>query len=302
MVDQEDLKRLQKAYEFCNIRPANPTKQHVREHCRTQIPQPIELLERVEKVLQHFHLAKDPNDVLLYKPSMLKTWRIQRVHILRGCLSDPELSEGIMYRHGGTLQLNHVPGEGAKVPLWIPVRGTSQQEGYHFHQAQWVTGTHVSPELFQAQGMTGVARWNFQRLVDLKQPDVILPAVFDPALIAELNYTSKRVTGQEKYPALHLSAADTGERFGLEYREPDCRPVPLDWEKHRSRKSDEQVALLPIVQTPTPSRVQAPDVVPSASNVPSGMTSASQPFSAGAPERQEMQSESKQEPLATAGK
>ena len=92
VVDQEDLKRLQKAYEFCNIRPANPTKQHLREHCRTQIPQPIELLERVEKVLQHFHLAKDPNDVLLYKPSMLKTWRIRRVHILRGCLSDPELS------------------------------------------------------------------------------------------------------------------------------------------------------------------------------------------------------------------
>ncbi|KAJ3583299.1 hypothetical protein NHX12_028163, partial [Muraenolepis orangiensis] len=129
--------------------------------------------------------------------------------------SDPELSEGIMYRFGGTLQLNHVPGEGAKVPNWIPVRGTSQQEGYHFHQAKWITGTQVSTELFQAQGMTGVARWNYQRLVDLKQPGVILPAVFDPELVAELNSASNRVTGQEKYPVLHSSHRDTGEKFGL---------------------------------------------------------------------------------------
>ncbi|MED6243944.1 hypothetical protein ATANTOWER_030772, partial [Ataeniobius toweri] len=59
-----------------------------------------------------------------------------------------------MYKYGGTFQLNHEPAEGAKVPIWIPVRGTSQQEGYHFHQPQWVTGNLVSTELFQAQGMT----------------------------------------------------------------------------------------------------------------------------------------------------
>ncbi|XP_023194942.1 uncharacterized protein LOC102233567 [Xiphophorus maculatus] len=158
VVDEEDLKKLKEAYVSCGIVPPNPTKQHIREHCRTKIPPPTKLLDRVERVMKHFHLAKDPNDVPLFKFSMLKTWRIQRVHILRGCLSDPELSEGIMYRHGGTLQLNHVPGEGAKVPIWIPVRGTSQQEGYHFHQAQWVTGNVVSTELFQAQGMTGVVR------------------------------------------------------------------------------------------------------------------------------------------------
>ncbi|XP_036409935.1 uncharacterized protein LOC118795507 [Megalops cyprinoides] len=272
VVDQEDLKKLQDAYVFCGIHPPNPTKQHIREHCRTKIPQPAELLNRVEKVLKHFHQATDPNNVPLFKPSMLKTWRIQRVHILRGCLSDPELSEGTMYRYGGTLQLNHVPGEGAKVPVWIPVRGTSQQEGYHFHQAQWVTGTHVSPELFQAQGMTGVARWNYQRLVDLKQPGVILPAVFDPTLMVELNCASGRVTGQEKYPALHLSDRDTGEKFGLEYREPGCRPVPLDWDKHRTQKRDQPAALVPPspVQTPAPAQVLAPDEPPFSS---SAMTS-----------------------------
>uniref|UniRef100_A0A1A8CI31 Uncharacterized protein n=2 Tax=Nothobranchius kadleci TaxID=1051664 RepID=A0A1A8CI31_NOTKA len=146
---------------------------------------------------------------------MLKTWRIQRVHILRGCLSDPEISERIMYRYGGTLQLNHVPGEGAKVNIWIPVRGTSQQEGYHFHKAQWITGTHASTELFQAQAMTGVARWNYQRLVDLKRPDIVLPAVSDPALIAELNSSYKRVTGQEKYPTLRVSDREPAKDLDL---------------------------------------------------------------------------------------
>ena len=135
--------------------------------------------------MRHFYLAKDPNDVLLFKPSMLKEWRIQRVHMLRGCLSDPHAGEGILYRYGGTLQLNHVKGEKAAVPVWIPVRGTSQQEGFHFHQARWVTGNRVSTELFQAQAMTGLVRWTFQRLVDLKQPDVLLPGVFDPVLMVE---------------------------------------------------------------------------------------------------------------------
>ncbi|KAJ3593281.1 hypothetical protein NHX12_005616 [Muraenolepis orangiensis] len=262
VVDQEDLKRLQEAYEFCGIHPANPTKQHVRQHCRIKIPQPTELLDRVEKVLKHFHLATDPNNVQLFRPSMLKMWRIQRVHILRGCLSDPELSEGIMYRFGGTLQLNHVPGEGAKVPNWIPVPGTSQQEGYHFHQAKWITGTQVSTELFQAQGMTGVARWNYQRLVDLKQPGVILSAVFDPELVAELNSASNRVTGQEKYPVLHSSHRDTGEKFGLEYTEPGCRPVPLDWDKHRTQKRGEPASPVPPSAIQTPAPAQAPDTAP----------------------------------------
>ncbi|XP_051951405.1 uncharacterized protein LOC127621732 [Xyrauchen texanus] len=71
---------------------------------------------------------------------------------------------------------------------------------------------------------------------------------------------SMKVTGQAKYPALYVSARDTGERFGLHYVEPGCRPVPLDWEKHKSQKtvpplreeetdqpSTLQVSLLPVV-------------------------------------------------------
>ncbi|KAM3620742.1 uncharacterized protein V6R79_001354 [Siganus canaliculatus] len=267
VVDREDLQKLKDAYAFCGIHPANPTKQHIREHCRTKIPQPQELVKRVEAVFHHFYQARDPNDVPLFKPSMLKAWRIQRTHMLRGCLSDPEVEGGILYRHGGTLQLNHVQGEGAKVPVWIPIRGTSQQEGYHFHQAQWVTGTRVSPELFQAQGMTGVARWNYQRLVDLKQPGVRLPAVFDPALIQALNVTSEKVLGCEKYPALHISSRDTGEKFGLEYAEPGCRPVPLDWDKHRSRTDS----------TPAPSGAARQSVVPTVQPEPPQSASTTPP-------------------------
>ncbi|XP_049446951.1 uncharacterized protein LOC125897598 [Epinephelus fuscoguttatus] len=239
VVDQGDLKRLQEAYKFCKISPANPTKQHIREHCRTKVPQPRELLQRVEDVLHHFYLAKDSNDVPLFKASMLRVWRIQRIHILRGCLSDPEVKEGILYRYGGTLQLNNTKGAGAAVPIWIPVRGTSQQEGFHSHQAQWVTGNRVSCELFQAQALTGVVRWNFQRLVDLKQPGVELPAVFDPLLITQLNTASVRVTGRAKYAALQALNRDTGERFGLQYLEPGCRPVVLDWDKHRTQVNTE---------------------------------------------------------------
>ncbi|KAK5598372.1 hypothetical protein CRENBAI_013079 [Crenichthys baileyi] len=162
-------------------------------------------------------LSKDPNDVPFVQTSMLKTWRIQRVHILRGCLSDPKLSESIMYRYVGTLQLNHVPGEGAKVP---------QLDSCRLHHSRKVTisirpsgslETWSPLSCSKTQGMTGLGLGNYQRLVDLKQPGVVLPAVFDPALIAELNTFSKRVTGQEKYPTLQISNRDTGERFGLEH-------------------------------------------------------------------------------------
>ncbi|XP_051794347.1 uncharacterized protein LOC110946501 [Acanthochromis polyacanthus] len=79
--------------------------------------------------------------------------------------------------------------------------------------------------------MTGVVRWNYQRLVDLKQPGVNLPSVFDPQLIADLNSSCLRVTGQQKYPALTTSQRDTGERFGLRYVEPGCRPLVFNWDK-----------------------------------------------------------------------
>ena len=113
--------------------------------------------------------------------------------------------------------------------------------------------------------MTGVARWNFQRLVDLKQPGVRLPAAFDPQLIADLNAVSKRVLGDEKYPALRLSSRDTGERFGLDYVEPGCRPVHLDWEKHRSTTRQ---GLVRPVSCPQPPSAPTPSTQPATAHPP----------------------------------
>ena len=132
VVDQSDLEKLKEAYTFCRIAPAIPTKQHIREHCRTKVPHPRELVQRVEQVFHHFYLAKDPKDVLLFKPSMLKVWRIQLVQILRGCLSDPEVEDGILYRYGGTLQLNHTKGEGAACAYLDPCEGDLPAGGLSF--------------------------------------------------------------------------------------------------------------------------------------------------------------------------
>ena len=90
------------------------------------------------------------------------------------------------------------------------MRGTSLQEGYHSHQSQWITGTHVSRELFQDQSSP-------MELPKASGPQTTRcnpSACVDPPLVTQLNSTSKRVTWEEKYPILHLSDRDTGERFG----------------------------------------------------------------------------------------
>ncbi|XP_056275125.1 uncharacterized protein LOC130196785 isoform X1 [Pseudoliparis swirei] len=86
----------------------------------------------------------------------------------------------------------------------------------------------------------------------MRQPGVHLPAVFDPALVAQLNAASERVLGQMKYPAFHLSSTDTGEKFGLQYVEPGCRPVPVDWDKHRTKSDSAPPALNPPPQSSVP--------------------------------------------------
>ncbi|MEQ2274840.1 hypothetical protein XENORESO_013192 [Xenotaenia resolanae] len=159
--------------------PPNPTKQHIREHCRTKIPQPRELLERVESVLQKFFLESDPDGVPLFKPSILKMWRIQRAHILPGCLSDPEVGEGVLYRHGGMVHpcereqgsctavdpcVRHFPAGGFSSP---PIKVGHRKSG--LHRTFPGTGNDWSCSL--------------ERLVDLKLPDVKLPLVFDPTLL-----------------------------------------------------------------------------------------------------------------------
>ncbi|CAL8321695.1 unnamed protein product [Arctogadus glacialis] len=63
-----------------------------------------------------------------------------------------------------------------------------------------------------------MSRSFFQRLVDLT-----------PLLIWELKAACQRGTGVPKYPTLHISNGDTGERFGLQY------VFFLNWDKHRTQ-------------------------------------------------------------------
>ncbi|KAK9969819.1 hypothetical protein ABG768_027966 [Culter alburnus] len=124
--------------------------------------------------------------------------------------------------------------------------------------------------------------------------------------MVELNSASKRVTEQEKYPMLHLSDRDTGERCGLEYAEPGCCSVPLDWDKHRTQKRDEPATLVPLplcrhpllpklnLQTQHPPSVRHHSPAPH----PLDALSISHSLSAGALLKQDMPSVDIQEPPA----
>ncbi len=144
----------------------------------------------------------------LFKPSMLKVWRIQRVHILRGCLSDPEVTKGILYRHGGTVQLNHVKGGGSSCTCVDPCERHLSAGGVPFPSGEMGHRHSGIHRTFPGAGHDWSGSLEFQRFVDLKQPGVKLPAVFDPVLIMELNKLSDVVTGQAKYPA-YLSHRQT---------------------------------------------------------------------------------------------
>ncbi len=93
-------------YVFCGIQPVNPTKQHIREHCRVKIPQPRKLIQRVEEVDQHFHLSTDPNSIPLFKPSMVSLSK-------RATTSPGQVG----YRHTGVPRAVPGPGPDRSWPL-----------------------------------------------------------------------------------------------------------------------------------------------------------------------------------------
>ena len=88
LVDEGDLKALTVARKFIG-RKGDPIKKEVRRHCRTRIPQPGVLQERIEAVLSAFMLVEDASGLRLFTSRMLPEWHLQRVHVKRGCLSDP---------------------------------------------------------------------------------------------------------------------------------------------------------------------------------------------------------------------
>ncbi|TSK87593.1 hypothetical protein Baya_4307 [Bagarius yarrelli] len=119
------------------------------------------------------------------------------------------------------------------------LRVPDPKETEHLNWDAWRTVDAVIAEASSDELLNKRGTVNFQRLVDLKVPGVRLPGVFDPFLIADLNAVSAKVLGTPKYPAFQVSAKDSGERFGLEYVEPGCRPVVLDWEKHKSKTTED---------------------------------------------------------------
>ena len=217
MVDECDLQALHSARDSLQWMP-EPTKDEVRKHCRTRVPHPSLLEKHVTAVMLAFRDVTDSNGVPLFSATMLKEWQLQRIHIRRGCLSDPVDVGGVLYRFTGNVQLGHSKKPEAKVATWQSLRGSSQLEGFHPHQAKWVTGTCVSSSLFQAQGFLGIIRWNCKRAKEHR--DLILPEAFDPLLTAQLNCASVSEYGSPKYPDFVVNDSETGERFGIDYALP----------------------------------------------------------------------------------
>ena len=214
LVDETDLQALRSARHSLGWDP-QPTKGEIRSHCRMQIPAPYTLEKRVTAVMLAFCDVKDNRDLPLFTTQMLNEWSLQRTHIRRGCLSDPLDAGGVLYRLTGYVQLGHGKTHVTKLPCWQSLRGSSQLEGLHPHQAGWVTGTRVSAKLFQAQAMFGTAKWNMKRAAEHRK--LKMPQIFNPLLTSQVNAASSAEIGSPKYPDFVLNDADTKEKFGTEY-------------------------------------------------------------------------------------
>ena len=81
-VDKEDYELLDSAIDN------EPTKRQVRRHCRTNIPTPEIIEKRLLSVFKIF-LLKDCADVTLFTVKTFKQWCLLRLHVRKGCLSNP---------------------------------------------------------------------------------------------------------------------------------------------------------------------------------------------------------------------
>ena len=141
--------------------------------------------------------------------------------IRRGCLSYHE--EGALYRLTGHGHLGRDKSSVTRLCVWQSLRGSSQLEGFHPHHNKWVTGTRVSPALFQAQGFPGLTYWNCA----IDHRHLRLPSVFDPLLTAWINAVSTKEYREPKYLDFVIKEADTGKQFGLDYSEDHIEAVDL---------------------------------------------------------------------------
>lgn len=86
-IQRRPTKCFEPMYQGLAMRYNDAGEEKSEKHHMTRFPQPTDQIHQAEKVLQHFSL--NSNRIPLFITSMLKTWLIQGVHILCGCLSGP---------------------------------------------------------------------------------------------------------------------------------------------------------------------------------------------------------------------
>ena len=212
LVDEEDEKRLMEAWVHVK-KDGVPSKATIRKHCKTRIPPCDQLILRVEQVVNAFRNVKDSDGLYLYSVQMENAWALQKIHILRSCLSDPpnaEYNRVLRYE-----QLGKNQSEKARLPVYQGVRSSSQLEGFHFHQNKYVTGDKVRGEFWQAQMFFEVSRWNQKRATEHREHKY--PLNYDPKLTYHLNHYHQKEYDVPKYPDVVMNFDQTNETFGFEY-------------------------------------------------------------------------------------
>jgi transposase-like protein len=206
-VDQEDHARLLTALKHLGVNTP-PSKDLVRRHCKLLIKQPDILLTEVQKVVDTFEKTT------LFSSDMAKTWENEKIHIIRGCLSDPKMGSHRIQKY---VQLKSNKSPLCKLPVYQSIRSSSQLEGFHAHQNKFIPSSHVGGPLAHAELSFGTAQWNRDRAVELRGHRLPLVLGSNPKLIFKLNSHYRMEHNVDKYPDVSFNFTPTTEKFGYDY-------------------------------------------------------------------------------------
>ena len=118
-----------------------------------RIREPLEIVTRVEQVLNDLQMAPESSGPLLTDATH-SAWRNLKAHVLRGCLQDPPG----MNMH---LDTKIVTVGGECFHCLTSLRGTSPVEGLHAHQKQWLGAfAHHGSDVGEALLKDGACSWN----------------------------------------------------------------------------------------------------------------------------------------------
>ena len=211
--DPKDYDKLVAAWAYVGG-TGKPPKTLVRRHCKNHIPPPDELVKNCDAVFKAYESGVDSQSGLpLFSVQMENTYNLQRTHMTRGCVSDPEGE--VIFRVVKEVQLRKNKSSKATVPVYTCVRSSSQLEGFHFHQNRFVTGDNVRGNFWQAQVAFEVCLWNIKRATE--HLFHTYPRDFNPKLLFKLNDYHQKEMGFMKYPDVVMNFDSTDEVFGFEY-------------------------------------------------------------------------------------